>query len=420
MATKVAGLVRVSTLQQAGEDHASFESQREAIERICRQHDLEIAFDIQYSDVSGASVLLAPEIQRLIQLMTSHQIRGVVAREFSRLMRPESFADYALLQAFADSDTCLYLPEGPINFGEKMGCFMGTIRAAMAGLERKEILERVWAAKEVKRRNGELAQSWRVLGFGVGYDKEKGGFHYTDSAQTVRDVALDFLAGNQNYKQLAERLGVTPRGMHLILRNPIWTGYRVIDKKRDTSSSGKYFRADGRQADRRKIARADNEIIRVKVIDKPLLTEEQFAALQDAMDLKQRKHWRSDPEYSRRFVYNGFLVCAECGELIQTAHARRDYYLCKSRRSASHCTAKYMAREQLEAALGRLFTEQLCSRPFLQECSEELLRRAERPQAVSEKQFLKDQLDRLDGQRGRVLDLFVEGKIKKPECDKRL
>jgi DNA invertase Pin-like site-specific DNA recombinase len=419
MATKVAGLIRVSTLQQAGDDHASLATQRAAVDRICAQYNLELAHMIEYSDVSGASVLLAPEIQRLIELMMSRQIQGVIAREFSRLMRPESFSDYALLGAFADSRTMLYLPEGPIDFSDKMGCFMGTIRAAMAGLERREILERVWAAKEVKRRNKELAQGHVVLPVGVGYEKGRG-FYYELKADLVRQAAVDFLAGNQNYNKLAEKLGVTPRGMHLILRNPIWTGYRVIDKKRDTSASGKYVRADGRQADRRKIARAENEIIRVKVIDKPLLTEEQFNALQQAMDLKQRKHWRSDPEYARRFIYNGFLVCAECGELIQTAHARCDYYLCKSRRSESHCTAKYMRREQLEATLGRLFAEQLCSRPFLQACSDELLQRAERPQAVSENQILKEELDRSRGQRGRVVDLFVEGKITKPDSDERL
>ena len=419
MSTKVAALFRVSTQIQAGEDGEGFATQRATAERIRQQCDLDIAYVIEYADVSGAAVLRSPEIQRLVQLMESGQIRGVIAREFSRLMRPESFADYVLLQTFADTHTILYLPDGPIDFSNKNGRLIGSIKAAMAGFERSDILERVWAAKEEKRRNGELAQSQIVLGFGVGYEKGKG-FYYLPEAERVREAALDFLAGNQNYNKLAEKLGVTPRGMHLILRNPIWTGYRVIDKKRDTSASGKYVRADGRQADRRKIARAEDEIIRVKVIDKPLLTEEQFNALQQAMDLKQRKHWRSDPEYARRFLYNGFLVCAECGELIQTAHARRDYYLCKSRRSESHCTAKYMGREQLEATLGRLIAEQLCSRPFLQTCSDELLQRAERAQAVSEKQILKEELDRLRGKHGRVVDLFVEGKITKPDSERRL
>ena len=52
-----------------------------------------------------------------------------MAREFSRLMRPENFADYALLQAIADFRTVLYLPEGPIDLNSKTGRLMG-IRVA--------------------------------------------------------------------------------------------------------------------------------------------------------------------------------------------------------------------------------------------------------------------------------------------------
>src|SRR2546430_16366310 len=109
-----------------------------------------------------------------MRLIESPTISGVVAREFSRLMRPENFADYALLQAFADSKTVLYLPEGPLDLTSKTGRLLGTIRAAIAGMERTEILERVWTAKEEKRRRGELAQGKIVLPWGVGYEQGRG------------------------------------------------------------------------------------------------------------------------------------------------------------------------------------------------------------------------------------------------------
>ena len=80
------------------------------------------------------------------------------------------------------------------------------------------------------------------------------------------------------------------------MRNPIWTGWRMIDKKRDTSSAGRYAGVDGRQADRRKIARAPEDVIRVKVIAEPMVSEEDFRALQRIMDLKQAKHWRTQPD----------------------------------------------------------------------------------------------------------------------------
>jgi DNA invertase Pin-like site-specific DNA recombinase len=228
---KVIELIRVSTEKQAADDHASIPAQRTANRRTSAQYGLEIVRSIEFADVSGASVLLAPEIQQLVQAMHSPEIHGVVAREFSRLMRPENFSDYALLQAFVDSRTVLYLPDGPIDLSSKSGRLVGIIRAAMAGIERVEILERVWAAKEEKRRRGELAQGQIVLPLGVGYDRTHG-FYYKPEAEHVREAFRQFLAGNQSYSRLAKLVGVTPRGMHLILRNPIWTGWRVIDKKR--------------------------------------------------------------------------------------------------------------------------------------------------------------------------------------------
>ena len=151
---RVIELIRVSTEQQAGDDRASIPAQRTVNRRTCVQHGLEIVRSIEIADVSGASVLLAPEIRELIALMNTPEIHGVVAREFSRLMRPENFADYALLQVFVDSRTVLYLPDGPLDMSSKTGRFMGAVRAAIAGMERTEILERIWTAKEEKRRRG--------------------------------------------------------------------------------------------------------------------------------------------------------------------------------------------------------------------------------------------------------------------------
>ena len=316
-------------------------------------------------------MLLAPEITHLIQLMQSPDIDGVVAREFSRLIRPENYADYALLQVFVDTKTVLYLPDGPIDFSNKSGRLIGTIRAAMAGMERTEILERIWTAKEEKRRRGELAQSSIVLPFGVGYDSR--GFFYKPEAERVREAIRQFLAGNHSYQQLAKIVGVTPRGLAIILRNPIWTGWRVITMKRDTSPAGKYAKEGGRQADRRKIARDADDIIRRRVIDEPLISEAEFLEVQRIMDLKQAKHWRSQPDIEHRFTYNGFLICSKCGEIIHTALARRDYYACKGRRNDHVCQTGYMGRERLESVLDELFSEKLTDSGFVTNCVSEAM-----------------------------------------------
>jgi len=419
MKRNVVELIRVSTKEQAGGDHASIPAQVSANQRTAAQHGLAITRSIQYSDVSGASVLAAPEIQELIRLMHSPDIHGVVTREFSRLMRPENLSDYALLQEFVDTGTVLYLPDGPIDFRNKQGRFLGTIRAAIAGMEREEILERVWTAKEEKRRRGELAQSQIVLPRFVGYEKGKGWF-YKPEAERVRQAIRMFLAGEQNYSKLAEIVGVTPRGMHVMLRNPIWTGVRVIDKKRDKSAAGRYTRPNGRQGDRRKIARSPDEIIRVKVIEEPLISEAEFRALQQIMDLKQKRHWRSQSNYEHRFTYSGHLTCSRCGNLVHTALARRDYYACKGRRMAHTCNTRYMARERLEGVLDGLFSERLTTPSFLKRCVDELTNRSEGKETVVKAERLTSELASLRRKRNRVIESFLDEVLSREERDERL
>ena len=369
--------------------------------------------------MSGASVLQSPEIQELIRLMQSPDISGVVAREFSRLMRPENFADYVLLQAFVDSKTVLYLPDGPIDFSSKSGRLLGSLRAAMAGLERTEILERVWSAKEEKRRRGELAQSRIVLPFAVGYEKGCG-FYYKPEAERVREAFRQFLAGNHNYLKLARLVGVTPRGMHVILRNPIWTGWRVIDKKRDTSAAGRYPTVNGRQADRRKVRRAPEEVIRLQVIPKPLISETDFRAVQEIMDRKQSRHWRCQDNIKRRFTYNSFLTCSICGDIIHTAFARRDYYVCKGRRTNHTCRTSYMGRERLETVLDELFAKRLTNSGFLGHCVEELKQRSVQGDSARRIQRLTAEINALRGKRERVIDSYVAAAIGPEERDRRI
>ena len=246
------------------------------------------------------------------------------------------------------------------------------------------------------------------------------GFFYEPESEKVREAFRQFLSGNQSYSALSKLLGVTPRGAHLILRNPIWTGWRIIDKKRDTSAAGKYASKNGRQADRRKIMRAPDDVIRIQVIHEPLITQADFDTVQNIMDRKQQRHWRSRPGYEHRFAYRGFLTCSECGEIIHTAFARRDYYVCAGRRRDHKCRTKYMAREQLEAILDDLFADHLLDPAFIAQCIGELRRRAEQDGSALRIKRLNSQINALRSKRDRVIELFIDGLISREERDGRL
>jgi DNA invertase Pin-like site-specific DNA recombinase len=412
-------LVRVSTEGQAAEDRAGIPAQRAANKRTAELYGLEIVRSIEMHDVSGAAVLLAPEMQALFNLMEQPEIHGVITKEFSRLMRPENFADYAIMQRFVDTRTVLYLPDGPIDFATEAGQLIGPVRAAMAGWERRAMLDRSFRAKEEKRRRGELAQSPIVLPWGVGYSKKQG-WYYKPEADRVRQAFASFLAGEQNYARIAQQLGVTPRGAHLILRNPIWKGFRIIDKKRDPTEAGRYPSRNGRQADRRKIRRSPDEIIRVQVITNPLVTEDEFDRVQAIMDLKQRHHWRTRPDYEHRFAYHGFLTCSVCNQPVHTAVSRRDYYVCRGRRLQHTCSTRYMRREKLEATLDRLFAHQLTSTSFLAACIAVLQHQHEQNGNAGEAERLAADLARLQQRRDRVIKTYIEGDIGSDERHSRV
>jgi len=129
-------VIELSTQGQAGEDRGGIPAQREINRRTAKNFNLEIVRTIDIVDVSGAQVLASPKMQELLRLIESPNIDVVVAKEFSRLIRPDKFTDLALLEVFIDTKTMLFLPDGPVDLSSKNGRFMGTIQAAFAGLER--------------------------------------------------------------------------------------------------------------------------------------------------------------------------------------------------------------------------------------------------------------------------------------------
>jgi site-specific DNA recombinase len=427
---RVIELLRVSTLAQAGKDRAGIPAQKEANRQTAIKYDLEIMSTIQISDVSGATVLRSPEMQNLLKLIESPEVHGVVAKEFSRLMRPENFADFALLQSFADTDTVLYLPEGPIDFSSKSGRLFGTLRASMAGIERTEILERIWGAKEEKRRAGKHPQSEIALPFGVGFERGQDRWYFKPEAEKVRSAFQCFLSGETSYTDVGRKVGIAAFNLRNILRNPIYTGWRVYTKRRDPSAKAMRVRTDGRQGDRPKILRSDAEIIRVKVLE-PLISEQDFHHVQQILNLKKENHWRARPDHQRRFTYSGFLRCGICGNLIYThAHNPRDWYVCKSRTFPARklrkeqglvaCTNPYMRRERVESLLDSIFSQRLTDHDFLERMATDFAEMSHSTANKDEHLRLQRMYKQLLQKRGRVLDAFFENLIDRKQRDEKL
>jgi hypothetical protein len=218
-----------------------------------------------------------------------------------------------------------------------------------------------------------------------------------------------------------------------MLMNPIYSGWRIYDEKRDPSALGYRARPDGRQGERRKIKRSPEEIIRVHVLD-GLVSEADFERVQRIIELKRRKHWRNRNDASHRYTYNGFLTCGDrgCGELVYTHSSKYDFYVCRSRHPRERrkraqlgfapCTNRHMLRKNLEPKIDVLLGRKLIEREFLgrliDKYNDIMESRSVLPSV--DEHNVKARLGALAEKRDRILESFFDGVIGKEERDRRL
>ncbi len=425
MKKKAIELIRVSTEAQAADDRGGIPAQRAANRRTAEVYGLEIVRTFELADVSGAKILASPEMQELLNLIESPEIVGVVAREFSRLMRPEDLGDFAILQRFIETRTSLFLPDGEIDLRSKSGKLFGVLRAAMAGFEREEIRERMESGKEAIRRAGRHAGGWTSLPYGVTWTKQ-GGWAYAPEAEKVKEAFRQVLTTSRAYAEIAAELGMPRTNLRCILQNPIWTGWRVYDQRRDMTTSGYIAAENGRQGYRKKIKRVNTDIVRVKVLP-GIISESDFQRVQEILCDRAAKQRQVRESHAPLYEFNGFMACALCGNPLYTHTANDRYYICKSnspraRKKGCSCRNPYILASKTEPKVTEVLTRYIQSREMIAKIAELYLENQQKPSGVAgvDVEASKALISSLQSKRERVMDAFFDGSITKPERDKRL
>ena len=426
---KAVEFLRVSTQEQGNDDRAGLPRQKEANALTIHKHNLAIIKTIRIVDVSGTSVLHTPEVKDLISTMHSGQIQGVVVADWDRLIRLDNFNDFSLLQHFKETRTKIFLPDQVIDLNTQSGFLIGGFQSIISGNELTQIKKRMIQAKEVKRRNGEHPNNLLSLPTGVSYNYDSRRFFYTDEIEKIKRLFHLFVYdGIQNYSELERLTGIHHRTIPNLLRNEIYIGYRVYTQKR---SHEKNIKANGRQGDRKKVKRSPDEIIKVKVIDEPAVTESVFREALKQVNKKNNEYHKKKSKAGQRFLYSGFLRCGVCGEMMYSTsggkNRKKDYYYCRNKNSyyvkkkGGHvCSSSYLQKQTVENTIDCFVTEKLTEPDYLKELIMASLDCDESSRTEAMIKGLEKELKKITNKKSKILDLYGDGIFTKQELDNKV
>lgn len=419
------GLIRVSTEEQAADGGGGMPRQREAILNVARQNNLLLVRIDEIIDVSGTNVQNSPIFQRILQDVRGKNADGVIVAEMDRLVRPDSFSSFDILDSFRESGAKIWTEKTIYDPATPVGFFQSLILGGVAGLERSTILARTQGAKEAKRKMGQCPSADITLPTGVSYNRKAGQWSYTPEVEAVKEAfrVVDE-EGLTNMQKIGIRVGIKPRTLSNLLQNPIFKGWRIYDKKR---GKAKYSSVDGKQADRKKILRDENEIIRIRVFDEGAVSEARFDRVQVLLaDVRTR--WRSSRQTVEINPLSGIAICAKCGLRIYSTSGKRKngvrqaYYICRqnyylNKRKGMSCKQKSIGKEDLEETAYAFVSDYLTSPEVIEQIAERLQYAA--ADTASTGQFTQMQND-LYARKNRLLDAVEIGAVPYDEIVGRL
>ncbi len=436
-------LIRVSTLDQATADKGGIDAQRDSCKKIAEHHDLNLRWVIQLEGVSGAAVKRSPKFHDLLRIVKSGECAGVVLKEESRLMRPESFGDYEVFETLQEYNVSLYLLDRVVDFSTYEGRFMATLMAAVAGRERAIIRERTLGGKRAKRSRGEVVGGKNSVPIGLRIEELPNKVRrYAVDPETIGRVKLLFqmvVDGETSWKTLAAATGIGYYSVRKVLQNPIYTGTRVIREMADPKLNA--YRDDGTLRYQMKRVLPEEEQEHIRVLENAPISKDVFERVQQMIAVKREfrsvvKNAENDP-----FIYRGFLRCSVCGSTLycvpytdrrRSGTLRLNYYMCRSvqvrhggwskeagdfePKSWAPCGTTRVRVEKMHPLLDELVQTQLGSFEFFLKATEAAA--ATEQDESHEEQILAD-IEHKKKSISRLLDLHVDGKVDVETFDRK-
>jgi DNA invertase Pin-like site-specific DNA recombinase len=427
-------IVRVSTAEQAAAGKNGLERQRASNRRTMSDKGYQLVHEVELVDVSGSVSWHSPEIQDVLRMAERQEIDVIVISELSRLTRPDSLSDLALLDQFRDHGVVLDVGGVVQDIQNAAGFLAGGLQALLGGYERKMMLQKIHSSKEAARAAGRNPSADITLPLGLSYNRANHSWHYNEEVGKVQRAfsLIDGDTGLRNISEVARRTGIQPATLRNLLRNTVYIGVRTLDKKRNMAV--KPMKAGARQGDRPKVARKPEEVIRVRIFPpaEQAVSDEQFYRVQAILNgLKEFNARIQSAKAKGGNLLAGTGRCGCCGLRLYattSSHTSKDgvtkkrghmvcfsaHYLNKNK--SNRCGFGWVTKDRAEALVSSFVCSLLGEEEFLAKILEHAVsKRKDLLRLPDSDNHLRVRLADLEKIDKRIVDSLLAGVLSIPE-----
>ena len=388
----VALYVRVSTSEQV--EGYSIDEQITRLRNYCAAHDWPVGKVYTDAGYSGGNTD-RPALQELIRDIKS--LDKVIVYKLDRLSRSQKDTLELIEDVFLANDCDFISMTENFDTSTPFGKAMIGILAVFAQLEREQIKERMSMGREGRAKSGKFKGGGHVP---IGYDYINGELVVNEyEAMQVRELFDAYLNGE------------SIRGIEKIFRDKGYT--HKHGKWSDTTIGRVLMNEDyiGKITYKGKTYKGTHEAI---------ISEETFKA---ANARKQQR--RAKRAWSRTTLLSGLVYCSQCGArygsivTIKPSGKEHRYYECHTRsqkpRSMAHgdkCFNKIWRMDDLDGIiLGEI--RKLAVDP-------EYVFTIQKPPETHKAEIIQKQINNIDTQRKRLIDLYSVGEFSIGEIQERI
>lgn len=389
--------IRVSTPEQAKEGYSVGE-QTERLKAYCTAMGWEIYQTYVDPGYSGSN-MERPALKMLINDVENGKIQKVVVYKLDRLSRSQMDTLYLIEKVFIPHGVDFVSMNENLDTGSSFGRAVIGIMSAFAQLEREMISERMTMGKDARRKEGKWMGS--VSPYGYDYSKEDGLTVNEDEAAQVREMFDLFNSGTKLYDIQTKFLekGYTIRGrewrlfsIRYMLDNKVYAGY---------------------------IRNGDEWL---KGIHEPIITEETYEQAYERMEANRERFAEYGVSMNgdkHSTLLGGMIYCKRCGaryaKRLSGDPASRHYtYCCYSRMKV----ARHMVKDP--NCRNKIYRVEELDDIVLNEIRKLKLS----PELLNAKQPIKKdvsaQIDKIDKQISRFLDLYGTGRFSFEQLDAKV